>query len=207
VITGLAAALFFAWLAIEVASGNAVGFDLAVRGAIHRHASPWLTYAMRSVTQMGEPWFLITLGLLVAVILIRRGRGRAAMALAISTLGAELLDAILKLAFQRLRPAPFFGLPQPETYSFPSGHAMVSTCFFGGLAALLASGRARKAIYWAAAGAIAAVIGFSRIYLGVHYPTDVLGGYAAAIILLVLVYGGRRGRNYGNIATAPVPRL
>ena len=65
-IAALAALLFFAWLASEVARGNAMGFDMAVRGAVHSWASPALTHAMRGATRLGEPWFLIPLGLLLA---------------------------------------------------------------------------------------------------------------------------------------------
>jgi membrane-associated phospholipid phosphatase len=190
-IAGLAAAVFFVWLSLQMVSGNLAAFDLAVRSDIHAYASPRLTYLMRSVTQMGEPWFLVMLGLLVAVILMRRGRVRAALPFVTATVGGELANTVLKLGFHRPRPEAFFGLPQPIAFSFPSGHAMVSTCFFGGLA-ILVCGRRRQVRYWVAAGLIAGLIGFSRIYLGVHYPSDVLGGYAAGIVVLALVYGRRR---------------
>ena len=184
----MAAALFFAWLASEVARGNTMGFDLAVRGAVHTWASPALTHAMRGVTRLGESWFLIPLGLLLAVILIRRGRARAAVALGAAAAGSELLNAMLKAIFHRVRPDAFFGFPQPENYSFPSGHAMTSACFYGALAVVLAGGSARKAIYWAGGVAAPLLIGLSRVYLGVHYPTDVLAGYAAAIVWLTILF-------------------
>jgi membrane-associated phospholipid phosphatase len=188
VIVALAAALFFAWTAMQVARGDSMGFDLAVRGAIHSGASPLLTRSLRGVTLLGEPWFLILLGLLLAVILIRRGRARAAVALAAAALGGEILNAILKQIFRRARPEAFFGFPQPLDYSFPSGHAMVSTCFFVALAAALAAGSPRKAVYWALGVAAPLLIGFSRVYLGVHYPTDVLAGYAAGILWLTALF-------------------
>ena len=148
-IVALAAALIFAWLAIEVARGNTMGFDLAVRGSIHSWASPRLTMAMRGATMLGEPWLLVPLGLALAAILVRRGRKRAAAVLVAASLGGEALDQILKAFFHRVRPEAFFGLPQPGNYSFPSGHALSSACFYGAVAAILASGSPRKAVYWA----------------------------------------------------------
>ena len=165
-----------------------MGFDLAVRGAVHSWASPLLTRAMRGVSELGEPGFAIPLGLLLAAILIWRGRARSAVTLAAAAVGGEVLNAILKAIFHRPRPEAFFGLPQPEHYSFPSGHAMVSVCFYGALAAILAAGGARGAAYWALGIAAPLVIGFSRVYLGVHYPTDVLAGYAAAIVWLTILF-------------------
>jgi undecaprenyl-diphosphatase len=97
--------------------------------------------------------------------------------------GALVLDISLKHAFHRQRPTPFFG-PLPHTYSFPSGHAMFSVCFYGVLAGLVAdrtNSRVIKICIWLLAVVLIAAIGLSRIYLGVHYPTDVLGGYLAAV--------------------------
>jgi undecaprenyl-diphosphatase len=188
VIAALAAALFFAWLASQVAHGNTMGFDLAVRGAVHSWASPMLTRAMRGASELGEPGFVIPLGLLLAAMLIWRRRARSAVTLAAAAIGGECLNAILKASFHRARPEAFFGLPQPEHYSFPSGHAMASVCFYGALAAILAAGSGRSAAYWAFGIAAPLIIGFSRVYLGVHYPTDVLAGYAAAIVWLTVLF-------------------
>jgi len=173
---------------MEVTRGNAIGFDLAVRSAIHSWASPPLTRAMRGVTMLGEPWFLIPLGLAMAATLVRRRRTHAAIALAMASVGAEAWDQIMKAVFHRVRPEAFFGYPQPENYSFPSGHAFASACFYGALAAILSAGSARRAVYWAGGVAAPLSIGFSRVYLGVHYPTDVLAGYAAAVVWLAIVF-------------------
>src|ERR1051326_3170744 len=106
------------------------------------------------------------------------------------------MDEGLKLLFERHRPEAYFGLVEPLGYSFPSGHSMASCCFYGGLA-LIAAGRARsRGMRWGIYSGAAMVIGgigLSRVYLGVHYPTDVLGGYTAALAWLVLVwaYGWR----------------
>jgi len=186
VIAALVAALFFAWLAVEVSRGNTIGFDMAVRGAVHAWASPTLTYAMFGASTMGEVLFLVPVGLLLATLLAWRGRARAAMVLALTSIGAEAWDQILKAIFHRTRPEAFFGTA-PENYSFPSGHAMASTCFYGALAVILASGSAHKTAYWVPGIGTPLLIGVSRVYLGVHYPTDVLAGYAAGLVWLTVV--------------------
>jgi undecaprenyl-diphosphatase len=197
------ALLVFAWLANGALRGEAAAFDAAVRNAVHAWATPGLTFAMLCATQLGSAPFLIGAGALAVWRLAVAGRRRAAVLLAVAALGGEALDQILKLCFHRPRPEAFFGLTVPPTYSFPSGHALTATCFYGVLAALLAARTrplAGKAGLWALAAALAALIGLSRVYLGVHYPSDVLAGYSAAVVWLAAVragYGMWRRRGHG----------
>src|ERR1035438_1105653 len=89
-----------------------------------------------------------------------------------------------------LKKTAGFGYPLPSTYSFPSGHAFVSFCFFLCLAEILIRDEwpvAGKVAMWSAALACTLTIGLSRVYLGVHYPTDVLAGYAAGIVWTTLI--------------------
>lgn len=194
----LSAALF-AWLAVAVMRNAATGFDLAVRGAVHSRATPALTSAMETVTLLGSSLYLLAWGIIAVLSLAMRGRRRAAALLVICGLGGEAWDEALKLVFRRPRPVPFYG-QAPWTYSFPSGHTVASCCFYCALAAILAAGLTSVALrvsVWIAAVAITLAVGFSRIYLGVHYPTDVVGGYLAAIFWLSLVwtvYGWRQLR-------------
>ena len=181
--TAVALALF-AWLARKVQRGEDLRFDQLVRDGVHSWASPQLTYAMRGFTQLGEPWFLIVAGLTLIWRLLATGRKRAAMLVVVTAIGAEALDVFLKLLFHRPRPEAFFGYPAPLSYSFPSGHAIWAGCFFGVLAAILTTrirSRWKQAAIWGAAALLAGLTGLSRVYLGVHYPSDVLAGYAAAI--------------------------
>ncbi|HXN49869.1 MAG TPA: phosphatase PAP2 family protein [Bryobacteraceae bacterium] len=181
----VAALLLFAWLAERVARGAAIAFDGAVRAGVHRHASPGLTELMRLVSELGSvvPLFLIC-ALTFAALLAAHSQ-RAALFLVLTMIGAVLLDATLKLTFHRPRPVPFFGTPAPLSYSFPSGHALILACYFGIVAAFLTARlrrRSARILVWLAAAVLAGMVGYSRIYLGVHYPSDVIGGYAAAII-------------------------
>jgi len=192
VAVALAALVLFALLAHAVMQGDASAFDAAVRNAVHALSFPALTYAMRGISDLGEAMFLVALGVMVAWRLVSLGRRRQAAFFAIAALGAEAIDQSLKFWFQRPRPEVFFGL-QPLNYSFPSGHALVSCCFYLALAEILIDdqrSRARKLAVWTFAILLIGLIGLSRVYLGVHYPTDVLGGYAAGIAWLSIVRAG-----------------
>jgi membrane-associated phospholipid phosphatase len=190
----VAAAAFvcFAWLADEVERGRTALVDSKVRDAIHAHASPRLTLAMRGITELGEPWFLVTLGVVAAGYLAYRGRKLAAWLLVAASVGGAAFDTVLKVAFHRTRPEAFFGFISPGTYSFPSGHALTSSCFYGVLAAILGSELAgwRRTAIWIVAGTLVLLIGLSRVYLGVHYPTDIIGGCLGAGVWVALVRGG-----------------
>jgi undecaprenyl-diphosphatase len=188
-----AALLLFGWLATHVLLGQTLQFDQTIRESIHRWASPRLTYVMRGVTDLGAPRFLIPLALILVWRLLATGRKRAAWVFLAAAVGAEALDQILKLIFRRARPDAFFGYPIPYGYSFPSGHSVVSCCFYGVAAAILTvrmRSPLKKAITWAAAATLAFAIGLSRVYLGVHHPSDVLAGFAAAVIWVTAVHAG-----------------
>jgi undecaprenyl-diphosphatase len=182
--------LILIWLGQQMRRGDTPPFDDRIRLLVHAHAIPAVTALMRGLSLIGRPEILIAAGALVIFWLARTGRARTAVLFGIVVAGAEIVDQLLKLVFHRMRPVPFFGLAEPRGYSFPSGHALVSCAFFGMLAALAAArtpSRARRCFYYAAAAAMTAAIGFSRVYLGVHYPSDVLGGWAAAVSWLFSV--------------------
>jgi undecaprenyl-diphosphatase len=173
----------FAWIAESVEDNRTQGFDLGVRDAIHRYASPGMTKFMIGVSYVGGDG--LVLAAIVAVILfLRFHRRRAALWLLVTLAGALVLDLSLKYGFHRPRPTPFVGAV-PRTPSFPSGHALFSFCFYGVLAGLLV-GRTRSRIaqvaIWSAAAVLVLLIGLSRIYLGVHYPSDVIAGYLTATL-------------------------
>jgi undecaprenyl-diphosphatase len=196
----LAALLLFAWLAGGVTRGEAIGFDAPVRAAVHSLTTPALTGAMRTFTILGSAPCVVGLGAILVWRLVKAGRRRAAIVLAIATAGAQVLNQVLKFVFQRARPEAFFGFPDPVTYSFPSGHAITAASFCGVLAAIVAvreKRRAARAAVWCAAVLAAAAIGLSRVYLGVHYPSDVVAGYAVAVVWLAALraaYGMWRRR-------------
>jgi undecaprenyl-diphosphatase len=179
----LLAIFLFAWLAESVVEQHTTQFDSIVRASVHQWASPALTRLMFAITFMGSGGLIASALLAFALFRHFRWRG-AAIWLLVTLAGATILDLALKSAFHRPRPSPFFG-PIPHTYSFPSGHSLFSFCFYGVLAGLL-SARVRapllRAVIWILATALVFSIGLSRIYLGVHYPSDVLGGFLVGTI-------------------------
>jgi membrane-associated phospholipid phosphatase len=196
-LAGFAAAVtalfLFTWLATQVFRQTAITFDATVRNGLHAWASPSLTWFFRGVTQLGSELFLVPLGALTVWRLAAAGRRHAAVLFVIAAAGGEALDYTLKLLFRRTRPEVFFGLTEPSSYSFPSGHSMLSACFYGVLAAVITPklpSLAQRAAVWTGAAALALLIGSSRIYLGVHYPSDVVAGYAAAIVWVFSVRTG-----------------
>src|SRR5215471_112562 len=159
----------FAWIAEEVMEDNTRRFDAVVRGWIHQYSSPSMTSLAKFASWLGEYGVTIAFVIALALFLILRWH-RAAIWLTVTLAGALVLDVSLKYAFHRQRPTPFF-VPLPHTYSFPSGHALFSFCFYGVLAGLIADrveSRAAEICVWAAAAVLVVAVGLSRIYLGVH---------------------------------------
>jgi undecaprenyl-diphosphatase len=178
----------FVWLGHEALTDTpAPVLDDRLRVAIHRLSSPGLTRLMIAVSRYGGPEWVVPLGGLIAGIFALRGWRRGALLVVVAMAGAGLLDTLLKLAFGRARPTAFFDYPLPRSHSFPSGHAFFAATVLGGLAILL-TGRLRspvlRAIAWIVAIFLILLIGLSRVYLGVHYPSDVVAGYAAATVWL-----------------------
>jgi undecaprenyl-diphosphatase len=198
--------ILFAWLSEEVFEGELQRFDMAVRMKVHEFFSPQMTTFMKAMTFMGSIGFLSSLFVLITAIWLLRKKYRPAAWLAIAVGGSVLLDVSLKLSFHRARPIPFVGMV-PMTYSFPSGHALSSFCFYGVLAGLLCArigSPALRTLIWSVSALLVLAIGISRIYLGVHYPTDVMAGYMAAAAwvssLLLAVYSKRKVKLRSSLA-------
>jgi undecaprenyl-diphosphatase len=183
----------FGWLSKEViVNGETAGFDVMVHNVIHTLASPFLTTVMKVVTFLASLRPIIVLWLALVGFLVAKGHKCAAAVCAITAVGEGLLSEGLKKWIDRPRPCPpYFCVPQPDPFSFPSGHAMASFCFCGVLAGILAQwlhSRRAKLAAWTGAALMTALVGCSRVYLGCHYPTDVLGGYLIGFIWLVAVW-------------------
>lgn len=140
----------------------------------------WWEEAMRDVTALGSGTVLTLATLAVALLLaLERRRGDALHALA-ALAGSVLLVELLKLGFGRPRPELVMHSMRVAGWSFPSGHSLMSTAVFLTLGGLLAGGTARRSVrryLFGLAVFLAVVVGVSRVYLGVHWPSDVVAGW------------------------------
>ena len=195
VLITVAAILLFGWLAQQVLEAGTLSFDVVVRNAVHRYAWPPLTHALRILSLLGESGLLAVLTAVSFCLLYFRRRPRSAALLGLTMMAAAVLGSVLKPAFHRPRPEPFFDIFL-DSYSFPSGHALGAICFYGTLAAILAGEARKPGARWYILGLSAlliGVIGFSRIYLGVHYPSDVIAGYCVGVFCMGAVRLAVRG--------------
>jgi membrane-associated phospholipid phosphatase len=188
--TLVASGLLFSQLAEGVAGGGAiVHFDSAVDSWLHTHAMGLATGVLSVVTQLGRADVLLAVTLVAALALLLRRRVAHAALMVAALAGGEALNWALKAAFDRPRPQFAEPLATAAGFSFPSAHAMVSLTVYGALAFVIAtelgSRRARMLVLGSAVALVLA-IGFSRVYLGVHYPSDVLAGYSAGLVWLMV---------------------
>lgn len=205
-ICAAAVLLSLAWLGRGVILSHDFGFDRAVRVEVHDRASPAATKTMRAASLYGSPGVLTAVSILAAVLLYRRRRFHGSELVVVTILGALLLSASLKMALPRARPDPFFGVPLPHSGSFPSGHALIAMSFFGGLAAVTARRTPRRSLkiaIWGAALTATLLVGLSRIYLGVHYPSDVMAGYGVGLLWVGVVAATDRRISHHVAETAP----
>lgn len=174
-----------------LAQGGPTGADSRVATFVADHRVAWLTTVMRVVTWLGSSFFIIPLGLAVGGVLwLRRHTWRPLLMMAVAFLGAAGLYDILKPAVGRARPPAALRVGGPdEGWAFPSGHATQTIAFYGILAIVLIAWYAPRGRLFFAIGAalVTIVVGASRIYLGVHWLTDVLGGYALGLTWLAVV--------------------
>ncbi len=193
-LAGLALAVLcgivFGWLGEEMLENDTVRFDSRVRGIVHEQSEAPLTSVMILATEIGSTVPVLAFTMLAVMVFWLRKMRWEAITLGLAILGAGALSYVLKLGFHRPRPAPYFGLPVPNTFSFPSGHSLIALCLYVLLAHLVCShvrsGAIRTGI-WTLAIIMVLLIGFSRVYLGVHYASDVIAGYAAGVVWVVTI--------------------
>lgn len=192
IVLGALLALAGTWAFVEIADhvrgGRTQEIDEAVLRWIGAHQTPWLDAFMLETTALGT-WVVALTVVGVAALFLHLTRHRySALLLLVATSGGIALNSVLKLGFQRPRPELFAWRTHAATWSFPSGHAMNATIVYltvACLAARLQRTAYARALTLSSAIVIIILICASRLYLGVHYPSDVAGG-----ILIGLAWTG-----------------
>jgi membrane-associated phospholipid phosphatase len=186
----------FGSLAEDVVEHEVFFFDRPILLFLHSHASPVLDAVMVFFTKAGSALVLVPFNVMVFIILMRRCNRAAASFWALAVAGAALLNLLAKHAFARTRPDLWISILPETTFSFPSGHAMQSMAVAAALTLLAWPTQGR----WGAlvlGTCFVFLVGMSRVYLGVHYPSDILGGWAASlswVIGLSILFKGRLAR-------------
>jgi len=170
----------FGNLAVDVWSRGGIGWDEPILRYLHQHATPGRDAAMKIISGLGHEWGVVPLGVLIFVLLLVVKRRGNAVFWAVAVGGAGLLNQGAKMSFRRTRPDLWESVAPEHTYSFPSGHSMGSMAFVAALAVLAWPTRWR---WWAIVlgGVFTLLVGFSRVYLGVHFPSDVVAGWSASL--------------------------
>lgn len=185
-----AAAAAFAIIARSVVTVSPVlKQDLQVSVWLHTHGSPVFTGFLYAITQIHSPAGISVLALIVAYFLWRHGDRYWVLSLAVAVAGGMLLNTLLKHLYGRSRPHWDDPLLSLTSDSFPSGHAAGATLFYGFLAAYMVwrmKNNSARAMAVVACAFMAMLVGFSRIYLGVHYLSDVLAAMSMSTVWLVL---------------------
>lgn len=169
----------FAELADEVHDGEGFGFDAPLLRAAHALGTPALDRFQLLLSDLGYAWFVVPFDVVLVLALAWRRRVREGLFAALALGGSALLNIATKQVFARARPALWESLAPEHSFSFPSGHAMGSMTL-AWVAVLLAWRTPWRWPVLLVASPFAVLVGLSRVYLGVHFPSDILAGWTAA---------------------------
>lgn len=172
----------FIIVALQVWGGaGGLTWDESLMIALHNPEKAFLIHIASIVTNLGSAWIVAPISLAIAALLFYQKRWRSLIYLLATILGCGVLNFVAKRFWHRIRPSLWeSGYPLPHDFSFPSGHAMTSMVFAAAIVILTWRSRWRGVTL--ALGAVYVVtIGWTRLYLGVHYPSDILAGWMLAI--------------------------
>ena len=198
-IVGVVAVLIFAGIAEAVDEGVTQSFDEKVLRWFEVNRSPFLDKVMLEITTLGSGVVLVMLVLVAAVFLWQTKHHWSVYLLLLGVLGGKLFNSILKAVFERDRPSVVQWVTEVHSASFPSGHAMSSMVVYGSVAYLVGRLNPTPALRLTTrlvAAAMIVGIGISRMYLGVHYPSDVIAGYLGGLAWLMFVIAAMRALQF-----------
>ena len=192
---GIIAILLAGWcfteLVDEMGEGDLARVDEGAVAFVQSYATPALTQTARAVSLFGSVAFLTVASFVAALVFLRKRWFDAILGLALTMLGGSLLNMLLKQLFQRQRPVFETPLVDLKTFAFPSGHTMGATLFYMFLAAVVAyamKSRRMAALAFAGALLLIGLIGLTRIYLGAHFVSDVIGAIVAGVAWLAFCW-------------------
>jgi undecaprenyl-diphosphatase len=214
VLTGVGVVAAACWAFLAAADAVTGQADARVLRSLRKPNDPadplgprWLEEAARDVTALGGQAVLTLLvGSVLGYLVIARRR-HAAVFVLVATVGGALISTALKGMYSRPRPDVVPHLAYVTSHSFPSGHAMLSAVVYltlGALLARLVEGRWAKLYFVGVAILLTLLVGLSRVYLGVHYPTDVVAGWAAGVAWAVLCWLAARRLQRRGVVEGPV---
>lgn len=181
------ALIAFTLLAATIALRGHVPFDSAVLTWLNSFSSSWLDGLMLGITRFGYPYGFFGVLAIAIVILYWQSRWRDLAFLAIAALFSAPLNSLIKLLFDRPRPDLWLSIAPETDSSFPSGHTMLTASLFLALTALAWQSRWRWPVL-ACSSLVIGLVALSRLYLGVHFPSDVVAGAAAAVVWVGFLY-------------------
>ncbi|WP_438313722.1 phosphatase PAP2 family protein [Sporosarcina sp. FA9] len=181
--------ILFGYIASAISTESIVGFDRTVINFVQGTETPWLTTALKGFTWIGSAYFVAPIGFLIVCYLyfILQYRHQAVL-FATVMIGTVIVNFLLKIYFKRERPE-IHKIMEANGFSFPSGHTMMAFSLYA-IIAYIAWRNIRtmlsRILLFLFAATMIVVIGMSRIYLGVHYPSDVIGGMAASALWVTI---------------------
>lgn len=178
--------IIFLKLAGEVVERDHIGIDTAVLEWLHSYATPWLDALFLFFTSLGGVVFILATVVVIGMYLAYKKQYANLFLILFGVGGAGIANIVLKLLFQRDRPALWEQLVTETSYSFPSGHAMISSALILSLIVMAWYTKWRIPVLGIGVFFIG-MIGISRMYLGVHYPTDIVAGWAASALWITIV--------------------
>ena len=186
----LAISLFvFIFLLINVLLNNISDFDTSIYNLIMSLRSDFMTFIMKAITRFGDAEILILILITIICLIFLRNK-KIGGGIAINLASVGFINYVLKKIIQRPRPPLEFRMVEESSFSFPSGHAMASMAFYGLIIYFInkdMKNEKLKKIISISLSILIFLIGISRIYLGVHYASDVIAGFAISIVYLIYI--------------------
>lgn len=189
-LVGVAAVSTFAAFASLVTGGFTQAFDEKTLQWLEAQRSPVMDRVMLEISALGTGAVLLVLVLVASVFLWLTKHHWSVYILLMGVFGGQLVNRLLKTSFERPRPSVVEWATDVSSLSFPSGHAMTSMITYGSIAYLVARlepTRRLRLTTWALCGVMILLIGISRMYLGVHYPSDIIAGYIGGLAWIAFV--------------------